>query len=57
MSDEVESAVVDHFQWWHARDLFSARERLTPLSLATIVDRYLRDGAPAGPLDIEVLVD
>jgi 8-oxo-dGTP pyrophosphatase MutT (NUDIX family) len=57
MSDDGESTVLDRFQWWPARDLFSARERLTPLSLASIVDRYLTDGAPTGPLELEVLVD
>jgi hypothetical protein len=39
-------------------DLFSTRERLTPLSLAAIVERYLRVGAPAPTsLEVEVLVD
>jgi hypothetical protein len=31
--------------------------RLTPLSLATIRERYLRDGAPVELPDEEVLID
>jgi 8-oxo-dGTP pyrophosphatase MutT (NUDIX family) len=57
MSDEVEAKVLSRFQWWAAGELVTARERLTPLSLAGIVARYLRDGAPSGPLELEVLVD
>jgi 8-oxo-dGTP pyrophosphatase MutT (NUDIX family) len=58
MSDEVESKVLDRFRWWPAHELFSAREPLTPLSLAEIVERYVRVGAPpAASLEVEVLVD
>lgn len=57
MSDQIEATALDRFQWWHVQDLFSARERLTPLSLASIVASYLRNGAPTEPLSIEVLVD
>ena len=58
MSDEIESKVLDTFRWWRMDDLFSTRERLTPLSLAAIVERYLRAGAPAPTaLEVEVLVD
>lgn len=58
MSDELESKVLQQFQWWRAADLSSTRERLAPLSLASIVARYLRDGgAPTEPLELEVLVD
>ena len=57
MSDLTEARVLDQFRWWRARDLADARERLTPLTLATIVANYLRDGAPQAPLAWEVLVD
>ena len=57
MSDVVEAQTLCRFHWWPAADLHAAQERLTPLSLAYIVERYLRDGAPVGPLDTEVLVD
>ena len=57
MSDELESAVLDEFRWWKVRDLASATERLTPLSLAAIVNSYLRSGPPAEPLSIEILED
>jgi 8-oxo-dGTP pyrophosphatase MutT (NUDIX family) len=57
MLDEAEAKVLERFQWWPAHELFSARERLTPLSLAHIVARYLSEGAPTEPIELEVLVD
>ena len=57
MSDELESEFLDRFQWWRTDELSSTRERLTPLSLADIVARYLREGAPTEPIEVEVLVD
>ena len=57
MSDPVESQDLDRFQWWPASELITARERLTPLSLAHIVARYLSLGPPLEPLGIEVLID
>jgi 8-oxo-dGTP pyrophosphatase MutT (NUDIX family) len=57
MSDQMESAVLDEFRWWNVADLARATERLTPLSLATIVNDYLRSGPPAEPLPVETLED
>jgi len=57
MADEVEAKVVDCFRWWPIVDLSRASERLTPLSLAGILERYLRDGAPGRLPDEEVLID
>jgi len=57
MSDVEESAVLDGFRWWAVADLAAADERLTPLSLASILDRYLTEGPPTGPLVEEVLID
>lgn len=57
MSDPAESAVLDRFRWWPLVELDHADERLTPLSLPTIVARYLAQGAPKEPLEVEVLVD
>jgi 8-oxo-dGTP pyrophosphatase MutT (NUDIX family) len=57
MSDALEAAVLDCFRWWPAAELALASERLTPLSLAQIVARYLTHGAPAEPLEVEVLID
>jgi 8-oxo-dGTP pyrophosphatase MutT (NUDIX family) len=57
MSDAVEARVLERFHWWPASELAHASERLTPLSLAQIVDRYIKEGAPRGPLELEVLVD
>ena len=57
MSDATEAKVLDRFHWWPVAELARARERLTPLSLAQIVGRYLLQGPPREPLDVEVLVD
>lgn len=57
MTDAVEAALLDGFRWWRIADLARCEERLTPLSLADILKRYLRDGPPAEPPDEEVLVD
>lgn len=57
MSDDVEMRVLDCFRWWRVAELSSAQEPLTPRALAEIVTRYLSEGAPAGPLEVETLVD
>jgi 8-oxo-dGTP pyrophosphatase MutT (NUDIX family) len=57
MSDATEAKVLDRFHWWPVAELARARERLTPLSLAQIVARYLLQGPPRAPLEVEVLVD
>ncbi len=57
MADQAEAAVLDCFRWWPIAELSGAEERLTPLSLAAILERYLRDGAPAEIPDEEVLID
>ncbi len=57
MSDRIESAVLDEFRWWNVTDLANATERLTPLSLAAIVNSYLRYGPPIEPLSVEILED
>src|SRR5690242_3159170 len=46
MSDPDEVKVLDRFRWWPVGELTKSRERLTPLSLADIVARYLAQGAP-----------
>lgn len=57
MGDANEAKYLDRFQWWPVAELVKSTERLTPLSLAEIVRRYLADGAPQDVLDIEVLGD
>jgi hypothetical protein len=57
MSDAIEAATLDRFKWWSLAELFAAKERLTPVSLAQILDRYLTEGAPAEPIEEEVLFD
>lgn len=55
MSDATEARILQEFRWWHESELPLAKERLTPLSLATIVRDYLEHGAPRGLLEVEVL--
>ncbi|OKO75971.1 NUDIX domain-containing protein [Bradyrhizobium sp. NAS96.2] len=57
MADAAEAKVLDCFRWWPIADLPGAEERFTPLSLATILENYLRDGAPGELPDEEVLID
>ncbi|QCI69016.1 NUDIX domain-containing protein [Phreatobacter stygius] len=57
MSDEIEVKVLDSFRWWTPAELCQASERLTPLALADIVERYLTIGPPRELPEIEVLVD
>ena len=57
MNDPIEAKTIDLFRWWPVAELSTTAEKLTPLSLARIMTSYLRDGAPAGPLEVEVLVD
>jgi len=57
MSDAHEAKALDRFRWWPVHELAHARERLTPISLAEIMSRYLAYGPPSLPLETEVLVD
>jgi len=57
MSDAVEGKWLDRLRWWSVSDLAEASEQLAPLSLAEIVRRYLEEGAPREPLEVEVLED
>jgi 8-oxo-dGTP pyrophosphatase MutT (NUDIX family) len=57
MLDPIESQAIDLLRWWSTEELSSTRDRLTPLSLAEIVTSYIRNGAPKGTLEVEVLVD
>jgi len=57
MSDAVESKTLDRFHWWPLAELKRTSERLTPLSLARIVDEYLAKGAPPILPEVEILVD
>jgi 8-oxo-dGTP pyrophosphatase MutT (NUDIX family) len=57
MTDQTEAKVLDCFRWWSIAELSNAEERLTPLSLAGILESYLRDGAPGELPDEEILID
>jgi 8-oxo-dGTP pyrophosphatase MutT (NUDIX family) len=57
MSDALEMQVVERFRWWPVVDLAHATERLTPLTLAEILARYLKEGPPRELPEVEVLVD
>jgi len=57
MSDVFEMQTLDTIRWWRVADLPQVPERLTPLSLAQIVENYLAFG-PSGKLpEVEVLED
>ncbi len=57
MLDAAENEFVRGLRWWPVGELAAATERLTPLSLATIVGNYLEHGAPDPLPPVEVLVD
>jgi 8-oxo-dGTP pyrophosphatase MutT (NUDIX family) len=57
MSDAAEAEVLQQFRWWPLSDMAASTERFTPLALADIVRRYLSEGAPLEPPEMEVLVD
>jgi 8-oxo-dGTP pyrophosphatase MutT (NUDIX family) len=57
MSDAHEATTLEEFRWLHVSALADITERLTPLSLPTILARYLSHGAPTAPLEKEVLID
>ena len=57
MSDATEAGLLDRFRWWPVAELAQARERLTPLSLAEILRRFLAEGAPREVPEVEVVVD
>jgi len=57
MSDALEMQVLERFRWWPVAELAHAAERLTPLALAEILARYLKEGPPLEPPELEVLVD
>lgn len=57
MRDAAEARRVLDMRWWPLAELFATDQDLTPRAIATIVEDYLRDGPPQGPLDIEVVVD
>lgn len=57
MTDAVEAKVLNRFRWWTLEELRSASEPVTPLALARIVEDYLTQGPPRGPLQVEILDD
>jgi 8-oxo-dGTP pyrophosphatase MutT (NUDIX family) len=57
MADAAEAAFATELKWWRVAELGQASERLTPLSLATIVSEYLENGAPEELPPQEVTVE
>ena len=49
-ADERES-IRDH-RWWTVAELRAATDRLVPGNLAALVERLLRDGPPARPIEL-----
>lgn len=56
MFDRHEARFLRELRWWKVAELRTIPERVTPLSLADIVERYLEVGPPAA-LAVEELVD
>lgn len=57
MSDPIEGESLQEFRWWPASELFHARERLTPLSLAEIIRTFLVAGPLTALPALESVVD
>jgi 8-oxo-dGTP pyrophosphatase MutT (NUDIX family) len=57
MSDALEMQTLDRFHWWSLAEIGATTEKIVPRSLAGMVERYLREGAPQSLPEIEVLVD
>ncbi len=57
MSDALEAHVLQSFRWCPLAELAALAEPVAPRSLHAIVASYLEQGAPPGPLELEVLVD
>jgi 8-oxo-dGTP pyrophosphatase MutT (NUDIX family) len=57
MRDDHERLVFQDFSWRPVSALAGFAEPLTPLSLARIATDYLRDGAPAASLEMEIVED
>jgi hypothetical protein len=55
--DTDEARFSTELRWWPVGELVKTGERLTPRSLAQIVESYLRIGAPSPPPPEEVVVD
>jgi len=57
MSDAVEARTVDLLRWWSLAELGTTQEEVIPGSLAAIVASFMKDGAPAGELEIDLVVE
>lgn len=57
MMDDMERDAVDEVRWWPVAELRCAAERLTPLTMASIVEQFLWVGPPATMPAIEIVVD
>jgi hypothetical protein len=57
MSDDVEKEMVEEFRWRTVDEIAASDEVFAPRSLGEIVQRFLKNGPPEHPIDIEVLVD
>lgn len=57
MQDIAEAAFVTELRWWPVEALAHTTDELAPLSLADILGRYLRDGAPAELPPEEIVVN
>lgn len=56
LRDIREARHLREFRWWDLHALFGTDQTITPVSLAQIIDDYLRDGAPSD-LGVEIVLD
>ena len=57
LSDAVEAQTVEHFEWWPLEAIKRSTDTFTPSELAEIVGRYLLEGPPNEPPEVEVILD
>jgi 8-oxo-dGTP pyrophosphatase MutT (NUDIX family) len=48
--EELERSMITGHRWWSVADLRAATERISPLGLADLMDRLLRDDIPERPV-------
>lgn len=57
VADVIEARHIARFRWWPLTELAEASERVSPLSLSQIVERFIVQGPPLEPLLVETLID
>lgn len=47
------AALLREHRWWSAEEIAASEERFAPRGLAGLLERLLREGPPAEPLDVD----